>query len=63
MHIYYKKKIGLGTEKHLGTIAEESPKEFVTANKKMVNLGDKLEFTNMAIKALDRKIDKLHKIA
>ncbi len=58
----YKPEMKLGSERHLGTLTEESPKEYVTAKGDMVNLGDKLEFTNMAIKALDRKIDTLHSI-
>jgi len=55
----YKKKMGLGDRKHLGTIAEESPEE-ITVNGKAIDLGDKIEYISMSIKSLARKMNQLH---
>jgi len=55
----YKEMMGLGDEKHIGTIAEESPKEFQGLGGKAINVNDKTEFISMALKSLARKVDKL----
>jgi hypothetical protein len=55
----YKNKMKLGKEKHIGSITEESPDYYITKDKKAIDLGDKIEYLSMGIKALARKIDKI----
>jgi hypothetical protein len=50
----YKPEMKMGNRKHIGTIAEESPASFSTG--KFINLADKIEVLNMAVKSLDRKV-------
>jgi len=53
----YKKGMGFGDGKHLGSIAEESPDSITNKDKTMINLGSKLELMGMGIKALARKLE------
>jgi len=57
----YKNYMGLGKEKQLGAIAEESPDEVTTPDKKAINIANKLELVSMGIKSLARKVDKLER--
>ena len=57
----YKDYLGLGKEKQLGTIAEDSPDEITSSDKKAINLGNKIELVSMGLKSLARKIDKLER--
>jgi hypothetical protein len=59
----YKTKMGMGNKTHTGVIAEEAPESIKRMGGKVISLADKWELTNMAVKALSRKVDKvaLHK--
>jgi len=57
----YKNYMGFGKDKMLGAIAEESPDEVTTPDKKAINLGNKIELVSMGLKSLARKIDKLER--
>jgi chemotaxis protein histidine kinase CheA len=55
----YKPLMKMGDREHLGTLTEESPKEYVTLNGNAVDLGDKIEYLALGIKSLARKVDKI----
>ena len=57
----YKNYMGFGKDKMLGAIAEESPDEVTTPDKKAINLGNKIELIGMGLKSLARKMDKLER--
>lgn len=46
---------------HIGVIAEESPDEITTSNKKMINIPDYLGLLLAATKALDKKLIRMEK--
>jgi hypothetical protein len=55
----YKPLMKMGDRKHIGTLTEESPEEYVTLNGNAVDIGDKIEYLSMGIKSLARKVDKI----
>jgi hypothetical protein len=55
----YKPLMKMGDREHLGTLTEESPKEYVTLNGNAVDLGDKIEYLALGMKSLARKVDKI----